>query len=176
MRQLKLIPSSNVLPLKIARALRQANPDGEANADNWLPGATEPPLPLTLQRLELIKAILKDPLDSAEESTATRMPQPVALAQPAPPAPDQSLAATPLLTSLLTISSGIRMLAAALILVALLPNLTLRSDFLAGPCSLSVVNAGSAQGKSFNWGIHLAQRKLVTGSRLRNPISSPLSA
>ena len=67
MRQLKLIPSSNVLPLKIARALRQANPDGEANADNWLPGSTEPPLPLTLQRLELIKAILKDPLDSAEE-------------------------------------------------------------------------------------------------------------
>ena len=132
MRQLKLIPSSNVLSLKIVRALRQANPDGEANADNWLPGATEPPLPLTLQRLELIKAILKDPLDSAEESTATRMPQPVALAQPAPPAPDQSLAATPLLTSLLTISSGIRMLAAALILVALLPNLTLAAIFWLG--------------------------------------------
>ncbi len=132
MRQLKLIPSSNVLPLKIARALRQANPDGKANADNWLPGATEPPLPLTLQRLELIKAILKDPLDSAEESTATRIPQPVALAQPAPPAPDQSLAPTPLLTSLLTISSGIRMLAAALILVALLPNLTLAAIFWLG--------------------------------------------
>ena len=131
-RQLKLIPSSNVLPLKIARALRQANPDGKANADNWLPGATEPPLPLTLQRLELIKAILKDPLDSAEESTATRMPQPVALAQPAPSAPDQSLAATPLLTSLLTISSGIRMLAAALILVALLPNLTFAAIFWLG--------------------------------------------
>ena len=130
MRQLKLIPSSNVLSLKIARALRQANPDGEANADNWLPGSTEPPLPLTLQRLELIKAILKAPLDSGEESTATRMP--VALAQPAPPAPDQSLAPTPLLTSLLTISSGIRLLAAALILVALLPNLTFAAIFWLG--------------------------------------------
>ena len=91
MRQLKLIPSSNVLPLKIARALRQANPDGKANADKWLPGSTEPPLPLTLQRLEMIKAILKDPLDSAEKSTATRMPQPVALAQPAPLPPTNPL-------------------------------------------------------------------------------------
>jgi Bacterial SH3 domain len=132
MRQLKLIPSSNVLPLKIARALRQAKPDGEAKADNWLPGATEPPLPLTSQRLELIKAYLKDPLGSAEESTATRIPQPVVLAQPAPSAPDQSRAPTPLLTSLLTISSGIRMLAAALILVALLPNLTLAAIFWLG--------------------------------------------
>ena len=60
------------------------------------------------------------------------MPQPVALAQPAPPAPDQSLAPTPLLTPLLTISSGIRMLAAALILVALLPNLTFAAIFWLG--------------------------------------------
>jgi hypothetical protein len=56
MNQLKLIPPSNVLPLKAARVLR-----GEAKENDHLPGATQPPLPLTPQRLELIKAYGKPP-------------------------------------------------------------------------------------------------------------------
>ena len=51
MGALKLIPPTNVLSLSVARVFK-----GEGKANNHLSGATEPPLPLTTQRLELIKA------------------------------------------------------------------------------------------------------------------------
>jgi hypothetical protein len=135
MGQLKLIPSTNILSLKVARVLKRVDSDGGVKASNYLSGATEPPLPLTPQRLELIKAYLYGPLGSAEELTATRIPQRLApAAQAAPPAGDHPFAATPLVVPLLTLSSGIRRLAGALILVALLPNPDPWSVFLARRC------------------------------------------
>jgi len=125
MGQLKLIAPTNVLSLRVARVLKEeASCHGEAKADNYLSGSIEPPLPLTPQRLELIKAYLKDPLRRDEEPAATRIPQGLApRAEADLPAGEHRLAATPL-TPPLALSSGIRTLAVALILVALLPNLT----------------------------------------------------
>jgi hypothetical protein len=57
MTQLKLIPRSNVLPLGVAQVLkREANRQRETKGNDYLSGATQPALPLTWQRLELIKA------------------------------------------------------------------------------------------------------------------------
>jgi hypothetical protein len=126
MGQLKLIPPTNVLSHRVARVVKGENCHREPTAENYLPGAIEPPLPLTPQRLEAIKAYLNVPLRSDEERAATRVPESVApRAQAAPPAGDHRFAFTPLTSPLLALSSGVRALAAALILVALLPNLTL---------------------------------------------------
>jgi len=127
MGQLKLIPPTNVLSLSVARVFK-----GEAKANNHLSGATEPPLPLTLQRLELIKAYAKDPWRSAEEPLATRIPQHLAPGAPArPPSGDhRSATDTPLTPPLLALTSGIRTLTAVLVVVALLPNLTLAAFWL----------------------------------------------
>ena len=57
MNQLKVIPRSNVLPLRVAQVLRgKANRQREAKGNDYLGGATQAALPLTRQRLELIKA------------------------------------------------------------------------------------------------------------------------
>jgi hypothetical protein len=127
MGQLKLIPPTNVLSHRVARVVKgEANCHGEPKAESYLPGAIELPLPLTPQRLEAIKAYLNVPLRSDEELAATRIPESLApRVQAAPPAGDHRFAFTPLTSPLLALSSGIRALAAALILVALLPNLTL---------------------------------------------------
>ena len=127
MGQPKLIPPTNVLSLRVARVVKgEANCHGEAKAESYLAGDIEPPLPLTLQRLELIKAYLNDPLRRDEEPAATRIQESMApRAQAAPPADDNRFAATLNTRSLLALSSRIRTLAAALILVALLPNLAL---------------------------------------------------
>ena len=132
MGALKLIPPTNVLSLRVAPVLKgETNCQGEAKASNHLPGATEPPLPLTPQRLELIKAYAKNPLRSAEGPTAARIAQRFAPRAPAAaPSGDHRFAAqTPLTPPLLALASGIRTLAVVLILVALLPNLTLGAFF-----------------------------------------------
>ncbi len=132
MGALKLIPPTNVLSLRVAPVLKgETNCQGEAKASNHLPGATEPPLPLTPQRLELIKAYAKNSLRSAEGPTAERIAQRFApRAQATPPSGDHRFAAhTPLTPPLLALASGIRTLAGVLILVALLPNLTLGAFF-----------------------------------------------
>jgi hypothetical protein len=121
MNQLKLIPPSNVLPLKAARVLR-----GEAKENDHLPGATQPSLPLTPQRLELIKAYGKPPVRNAEKPAATPIPSSFAArARAAPPVRDNRLGNTPLTPLRLALSSGIRRLVAGLILVAVLQILTL---------------------------------------------------
>jgi hypothetical protein len=122
MGQPKLIPPTNVLSLRVAQVVKgEANCHGEAKAESYLPGAIEPPLPLTPQRLELIKAYLNDPLCRDEELTATRIPESMApRASAMPPA-----AHTPVTSPLFALASGIRTLTAVLVVVALLPNLTL---------------------------------------------------
>lgn len=120
MGQPKLIPSTNVTSLRVARVVKgEVNYQGLAKAENYRAGTVEPPLPLTPQRLELIKKYLNDHLRRAEEPTATRIPESVApRAQAVSPADAATLTG-----SILALLSRIRTLAAVLVIVALLPNL-----------------------------------------------------
>jgi hypothetical protein len=127
MGQLKLSNPTNVLSFSLARVLGgNANRDEGPEADHHSSGATELPLPLTPRRLELIKAYLNDSLGRAKELTGTSIPQDSAPAtQAAPRASDHPNSEMPLIKPLLALSSDLRRLAAALILVAILPNLML---------------------------------------------------
>jgi hypothetical protein len=116
MGQLKLIPPSNVLSLSVARVLRrEANPQPEAKTYKPFSGTTEPPLPLTAERLALIKAYAKPPPRDAE---ATPIPQRFA-------SDAHSATADQVAPAMLAFSSGLQKLIRVLILIAILPNLTL---------------------------------------------------
>ena len=113
MNQLNLISPSNVLPIRrVAQVLRRGH--REVKANDYLSAATQPGLPLTPQRLELIKAYGKPPLRKAEKPT----PPPVSSSF-GPRAQAPSVPLRPFL------SSGIRKLGLGLILVAVLQILTL---------------------------------------------------
>ena len=109
-----------------------ANSNVKAKANNYLSGATEPPLPLTPQRLELILAYANKPLRNAEGATASRIAQRFAPRPPAKPsAGDPQFAAqAPLAAPFSALASGIRRLTAVLVVAALLPNLTLAAFWL----------------------------------------------
>ena len=64
MGQLKLIAPANVLPLKVGRAFR--GNQRETKENDHAPDAIQPPLPLTPERLELIKAYGKPETPNAE--------------------------------------------------------------------------------------------------------------
>ena len=98
---------------------RVANSNVKAKANTYLPGATEPPLPLTPQRLKLIMAYAENALLSTDSLTKSRIAQRVA--------PRAHMPATAPLSAL---ASGIRMLTAVLVVAALLPNLTLTAFWL----------------------------------------------
>ena len=110
-----------------------ANSNVKAKPDNYLSGATEPPLPLTPQRLELILAYANKPLRHAEGATASRIAQRFAPRPPAKPsAGDPQFAdPAPLAAPFSALTSGIRRLTAVLVVAALLPNLTLAAFWLA---------------------------------------------
>ena len=114
MNQLKLISPSNVLPIRRVAEVLRGGPR-EVKANDYLSGATQPGLPLTPQRLELIKAYGKPPLRKAEKPAPPPVPSSFApRAQAAPSVPLRPF-----------LSSGIRRLGAGLILVAGLQILTL---------------------------------------------------
>jgi hypothetical protein len=126
MGQLKLISPSNVLPLRDARVWnRQPNDQGEAKANTYRPGDIEPPLPLTPERLGLIKAYAENVLGADEGSSASKIAQRFSrLTKPAPlPGDPQSALHWPLVL-------GVRRLTIVLLAVALLPNLTLAAFWL----------------------------------------------
>lgn len=126
MGQLKLIPQSNVLSLRVARVWKgEAAPAAKANT--YRPGDTEPPLPLTPERLELIKAYAEHVLCGAEGSRASQIAQRFAPRAQAAPSGDPRLAPHTPSTAL---ASGIRRLIVVLVAVALLPNLTLAAFWL----------------------------------------------
>ena len=133
MGALKLIPPTNVLSLRVAPVLKgEANRHEEAKANSHLPGATEPPLPLTPQRLELIMAFAKGHWRNADAPTAARIAERFAPRAQTPPPPDDHgvTAHAPLTSPLFALASGIRTLTAVLVVVALLPNLTLAAFWL----------------------------------------------
>ena len=92
-------------------------------------GATEPPLPLTPERLELIKAYAASRKRGADEAGASRIAQrfaPRGAAEP-PSISAQTQPATPArpTSPLVAWASGIRTLTAVLVIAALLPNVVL---------------------------------------------------
>jgi hypothetical protein len=124
MGQLKLNPAT-VLASAVAPLAKEV---ANNNAKSWpaapLSGDTEPALPLTPQRLELIKELVKN--RSAQGPSASQIAQRFAPRGAAGPSHDRQVNAdAPPASPLLGIASGIRKLTAVLIVAALLPNLTL---------------------------------------------------
>jgi hypothetical protein len=130
MGELKL--PTNVLSLGAVRASKgEAESRPEAKANGYRPGAMEPPLPLTPERLELIKAYAAHSLRHTRAPSASQMAQRFApRAQAAAPSGNARPAGQmPLAPPLFALASGIRTLAAVLILVAVLPNAILGAIF-----------------------------------------------
>lgn len=107
-----------------------ANSNLKAGANGHLPGATEPSLTLTPERLELIKAYAKDPLLNADGLTAPRIAQRFAPHAPAALPSGDHRSTAPLTGPLSTLTSKIRTLTAVLVVATLLPNLTLAAFWL----------------------------------------------
>ena len=95
--------------------------------NNHLSGHNEPPLPITPERLELIKACAKGRSNSADEAATSRIAKRFAPRAPVlPPSGDAKRGSfAPLTSPLVALTSGIRNLTAVLIVAALIPNLTL---------------------------------------------------
>jgi Bacterial SH3 domain len=121
MAQLMLSPSTNVLSIGTARGKRTT----AKNSSDNLPVTLRLPLPLTPQRLELIKALAREMWREPAERTAQHPPRQLILAQKdlqvgkKDPPSQVSLVLPRKLWALLS----------AVILVALLPNLTLAPIF-----------------------------------------------
>jgi hypothetical protein len=141
MGELKLKPQkTNVLALKLARAERgEADRPVEAKAAVHRPGAnghrlgaTEAGLPLTPQRLELVKEYARQALRHAHAPTASQIAQRFAPRAEATPAPNpaQPAPTAPTAAPYTMLASGIRRLTAVLVIAALLPNLTLAAFWL----------------------------------------------
>jgi SH3 domain-containing protein len=128
MGQLKRMPQTNVLALKVARAWQgEANGAGVTKANGHRPGTTEAGLPLTPQRLELVKAYARHALRHAPAPSASQIAQrfaPRAEAAPPSDAPYPAAKAAQVVPFAM-LASGIRRLTGLVILAALLPNLTL---------------------------------------------------
>lgn len=92
-----------------------------------LSGHNEPPLPITPERLELIKACAKGRSNSADEAATSRIAKRFAPRAPVlPPSGDAKRGSfAPLTSPLVALTSGIRTLTAVLIAAALIPNLML---------------------------------------------------
>jgi hypothetical protein len=107
---------SLVLSIGAARILRAPNKPNDS-----LSVATQPPLPLTPQRLKLIKALTKEMSGSPDERIAQPAPQQSIIAQDAPRPGGQAQPSQ----LLLVLPRKIWALLSVLIFVALLPNFTL---------------------------------------------------
>ena len=132
MGQITRMPQTNVLALKVTRAgPGEANGRIEAKPNRHLPGATEAGLPLTPQRLELVKAYARHALRNAQAPTASQIAQRFApRAEDAPSSAAPHPAPQPPLAPFFALASGIRRLTAVLVVAALLPNLTLAAFWL----------------------------------------------
>ena len=119
MGQLMLSPSANVLSIRDPRVKRTAAKITRAH----LPGTLQPPLPLTPQRLALIKTLAKEMSRSPSERIADP-PRPQDLGR------DNQQGKTPRPSQvLLVVPRKFWILLAALIFIALLPNLILAPIF-----------------------------------------------
>ena len=108
-----------------------ANSNDRARGD-YVAGAMEGALPLTPERLELIKACAGSHSPHADAVAASRIAQRFAPRPPAVPSGAEPQAATqaPLTAPSFALAAGIRRLTAVLVVAALLPNLTLAAFWL----------------------------------------------
>ncbi len=108
-----------------------ANSNDRARAD-YVAGAMEAPLPLTPERLELIKACAGSRSPHSDGVAASRIAQRFAPRPPVVPsgAEPQAAVQPPLAAPFFALATGIRTLTAVLVVAALLPNLTLAAFWL----------------------------------------------
>ena len=108
-----------------------ANSNDRARSD-YVAGAMEAPLPLTPERLELIKACAGSRAPHTDGVAASRIAQRFAPRPPAVPssAEPQAAVQAPLTAPFFALASGIKRLTAVLVVAALLPNLTLAAFWL----------------------------------------------
>ncbi len=115
----------------LIKGVANSNIKTEANSylprDNGRSDRIEPPLPVTPERLELIKAYAKGRARIADEAATSRIAQRFAPRTPdVPPLAEAKPRALPPQTLPLTgLNAGIRRLTAVLAVAAILPNLTL---------------------------------------------------
>ena len=120
MAQLMLSRSTNVLSIGAARGKRTT-----AKTSDNLPVTFRPPLPLTPQRLQLIKTLAKEISRNTAERTAQPPPRRLTLMQKDPQVGKKDQPSQ----ALLVLPRKSWVLLSAVILVALLPNLTLPPIF-----------------------------------------------
>ena len=108
-----------------------ANSNDRASSD-YVAGAMEGALPLTPERLELIKACAGGHSAHADGVATSRIAQRFAPRPPAVPSggEPQAVAQSPLTAPFFALAAGVRRLTAILVVVALLPNLTLAAFWL----------------------------------------------
>ena len=108
-----------------------ANSNDRARAE-YVAGAMEAPLPLTPERLELIKAYAESRSPHTDGVAASRIAQRFAPRPPVVPSggDPQPAVQAPLTAPFFALASGIRRLTAVLVVAALLPNLTLAAFWL----------------------------------------------
>ncbi|MGA7457897.1 MAG: SH3 domain-containing protein [Methyloceanibacter sp.] len=108
-----------------------ANSNARTRAD-YVAGAIEAPLPLTPERLELIKAYAESRSPHTDGVAASRIAQRFAPRPPAVPSGGEAQPAVqaPLTAPFFAMASGIKRLTAILVVAALLPNLTLAAFWL----------------------------------------------
>jgi SH3 domain-containing protein len=126
MGQAKL-QSPAIVPPRVGDVVKGvANNIIKTRADNQPTGATESPLPVTPERLELIMAVAKRRERGTDEMATSRIAKRFAPRAPSIPlSRDYRGALAPLTSPVFALASRIRLLTTALIVAALLPNLTL---------------------------------------------------
>jgi hypothetical protein len=125
-------PPATLSPRVVRFTRERAKGDTVSKDDSHQPGSMEAALPLTPQRLELIRACAANALRSGDSMTASRIAQRfaprAAVMQPArqrPPGAPTLPAAT-----LGALAAGLRRLTVLLLLFTLLPNLTMAAFWL----------------------------------------------
>jgi SH3 domain-containing protein len=126
MGQAKL-QSPAIVPPRVGDVVKEvANDIIKTRADNQPTGATESPLPITPERLELIMAVAKRRERGTDEMATSRIAKRFAPRAPSIPlSRDYRGALAPLTSPVFALASRIRLLTTALVVAALLPNLTL---------------------------------------------------
>ena len=119
-------------PTEVVRLAKDVANSNVRERPEHVPGAIEAALPLTPERLELIKAYAENSARRADRVTASRIAQRFAPRPPAVPHADDPQIGTqsPLAAPFSALASGIHRLTAVLVVVALLPNLTLAALWL----------------------------------------------
>lgn len=120
-----LVPKSGPLVKEVANSNIKAEANTPLPASDERPDRTEAPVPITPERLELIKAYAHGRARLADEAATSRIAQRFAPRATPASAEAKAQALAPQTVPLTGLNAGIRRLTAVLIVAAILPNLTL---------------------------------------------------